>query len=277
MTTTSSPPLRRSLRSVAGWIWRRVRDGVSAHSRFIFLSPPFLHVQRVLNKASRTITPYRVRDYVDFMVLRQVFDAGHYDIGRLARGPELEARYQRIVEAGGTPLIIDCGANIGASPGYFADRFPRARVVAIEPEPGNFKLMRMNCRSERIVCLNAAVASTAATGRVVDPGEGNWGFRVEPSAEGDVRFVSIGDLLRDSRWLGATPFIVKIDIEGFEAELFSANTDWIDRFPLMIVELHDWLLPKAGTSHAFLKAISALNRDFVHLGENIFSIANLLM
>ena len=73
---------------------------------------------------------------------------------------------------------------------------------------------------------------------------------------------------------GYTPFLAKIDIEGAEADLFSRDTDWIDQFPLIIVELHDWLLPKQGTSRNFLRCIAARNRDFVYLGENIFSIRN---
>jgi hypothetical protein len=56
--------------------------------------------------------------------------------------------------------------------------------------------------------------------------------------------------------------------------VFSENTEWIARTPLVIVELHDWLLPKAGTSRPFLQCISQLNRDFVSIGEDIYSIAN---
>jgi hypothetical protein len=70
------------------------------------------------------------------------------------------------------------------------------------------------------------------------------------------------------------PFLVKIDIEGAEQDLFSCNVEWIEKFPILIIELHDWLLPSQGTSRNFLKAIAPLDRDFVFFGENIFSIAN---
>ena len=40
----------------------------------------------------------------------------------------------------------------------------------------------------------------------------------------------------------ADPFIVKVDIEGFEADLFSANTQWVGRTPIIITELHNWLI-----------------------------------
>ena len=59
-------------------------------------------------------------------------------------------------------------------------------------------------------------------------------------------------------------FITKIDIEGFEDDLFSSNTDWIDDCLLLIIELHDWMMPKTANSNNFLKAISAKKRDFVY-------------
>jgi hypothetical protein len=42
------------------------------------------------------------------------------------------------------------------------------------------------------------------------------------------------------------------------------------------VELHDWLLPKAGTSCSFLHCAGQHDRDFVVVGENIFSIGKML-
>jgi len=33
--------------------------------------------------------------------------------------------------------------------------------------------------------------------------------------------------------------VVKIDIEGGERQLFASGTSWIDKFPLMIIELPD--------------------------------------
>jgi hypothetical protein len=56
--------------------------------------------------------------------------------------------------------------------------------------------------------------------------------------------------------------------------LFAQDTGWIAEFPILIIELHDWLFPKKGTSQNFLKAIAAHDRDFVYVGENIFSLRN---
>ena len=70
------------------------------------------------------------------------------------------------------------------------------------------------------------------------------------------------------------PFITKVDIEGFEGQLFSNNTQWMDKFYLIALEVHDWMLPKQGISKNFLSAHSKLNRDFYLRGDTVFSIKN---
>ena len=55
--------------------------------------------------------------------------------------------------------------------------------------------------------------------------------------------VSINDLLKINN--NYKLFIVKVDIEGFEQNLFLSNTNWIDNCMLIIIELHDWMIPKS--------------------------------
>ena len=43
-----------------------------------------------------------------------------------------------------TPLIIDCGANIGLSVLYFRRLFPNAKIIAFEPDEGIFKILQKN-------------------------------------------------------------------------------------------------------------------------------------
>src|SRR5438309_286226 len=42
------------------------------------------------------------------------------------------------------PLIFDCGANIGMAVLYFKWMYPRSRIVAFEPEPATFELLKRN-------------------------------------------------------------------------------------------------------------------------------------
>ncbi|HLJ62523.1 MAG TPA: FkbM family methyltransferase, partial [Stellaceae bacterium] len=162
--------------------------------------------------------------------------------------------------------------NIGVSADYFAQTFPAARIVAVEPDPGNIALARRNCTAPSVDFIEAGIASLDGRATLADPGFGAWGLRTEREEEGPVALISIESIL--ARYPDATPLLAKIDIEGFEAELFSRNTGWVARFPLIIIELHDWLMPGRATSANFLKTVASLNRDFTYRGENVFSFAN---
>ena len=213
-------------------------------------------------------------------VIVQVLKNSDYNFGRLKRAKELSDLYARLAQSGKSPLIVDAGANIGASAVYFAYSFPEARVIAIEPERSNFELLTANTADLPVECLNAAVAASPGTLNVVDPGEGFWGYRTTAApgsaAVHPVDCVTIDDIYQRHAQ-DSVPFIVKIDIEGSESELFAANTGWVDRTPILIIELHDWLMPGTANSRAFLQCIAGRNRDFVYLGENIFSIDNSLV
>jgi FkbM family methyltransferase len=218
----------------------------------------------------------------DINVINQIFSTRDYDFSKLRRGAELRASLS-VLGGGRSPLVVDCGANLGASAVFFQSFIPGCRVVAIEPEQSNYDLLRVNTSGLSVECVRAAVASTAGHALVTDPSRrGNKAsFRTQvlavPARTQDViPCVSINDVFADNART-CFPFIVKIDIEGAEAELFSANTEWVDQTPLIIIELHDWLLTRQGISANFLRCISQHDRDFVHIGENIFSIKNDLM
>jgi FkbM family methyltransferase len=211
-------------------------------------------------------------------VIKQIFTQNDYNFGRLRRGGELNDLYHRIA-ATKTPLIVDAGANIGASSVYFAYSFPKARVVAIEPEQSNFELLTANTTGVAVECVHGALASSRGRVGVVDVGEGYWGFRTGAAVAAgqadapSVDCVTINDIYA-AHAQDCAPFMVKIDIEGGESELFSGNTEWVARTPLIVIELHDWLMTGTANSRTFLQCIAAQNRDFVHIGENVFSIDN---
>jgi len=68
------------------------------------------------------------------------------------------------------------------------------------------------------------------------------------------------------------PFLLKIDIEGGEKCLFEGDCSAISRFPLIILEPHDWLLPGEGSSLPFFRFHVAAGREFCMKHENIASI-----
>jgi FkbM family methyltransferase len=210
----------------------------------------------------------------DLGVFEQIFVAQDYSLGRLRRGREIIENYDAIIASGRTPIIVDAGANIGASVVYWALHFPAARILAIEPNPANFRLLKKNTEGLNVVLHEAAIGSFDGSASLIDPGEGEWGYRTSRNDTGSLMALSMTGLLERHAAENCKNFLVKIDIEGAEADLFASHTDWVDSFDLQIIELHDWLMPKQGTSRNFLRCIAGLDRDFVHIGENIFSIKN---
>ena len=211
----------------------------------------------------------------DLGVIQQIFAAEDYSIERFKRGPEIRTTYENILTLGLKPLIIDAGANIGASAVYFGVMFPGAHIVGLEPDKCNFELLLKNSTGLDVDARCAAIASSSNPLYLIDPGEGEWGYRTVKKGAGiRVPAVPATGLVEEKVALGYQPLIMKIDIEGGEDDLFSCDIGWIDLFPLIIIELHDWLLPRAGSSRNFLRCIAERDRDFVYYGENIFSFKN---
>jgi FkbM family methyltransferase len=211
----------------------------------------------------------------DLGVIQQMFESQDYSFERLRRGPELTALYKTIAGTRRQPLILDAGANIGASVVYFHLAFRAAHIVALEPERNNFEVLKQNVAGIDVDARCEAIGAVSGEAQLIDPGEGEWGYRTVSASGGErVRVLSASELVKQKTARGYEPFIAKIDIEGGEGDLFSSDTGWVDQFPVLIVELHDWLLPGSANSRNFLKCVAALNRDFVYIGENVFSIRN---
>ena len=194
----------------------------------------------------------------DIGVIHEIFLQQVYAVNKLRRGSEIEAIYEDIVSSGKQPLIIDAGANIGASAVWFSIKFPKSHLIAIEPEAENFSLLERNTINLDVDARNAAIGCQDGFVSILDPGEGAVGYRTLNSDTHGVERISLSRIVEVGMRAGRDPFIAKIDIEGGESDLFSQSTEWIAKFPLLIIELHDWLLPKSASSMNFLKAIPAV-------------------
>lgn len=202
----------------------------------------------------------------DLETFEQVFVHREYDF---SGWPAHEAAIDEAYAADPSPAIIDCGANVGYSSIWFAQRYPRATVYAIEPEPGNYVMLERNVAPYPNIKPIAAGISDAATHlSLVNPDNAAWSCRTIVDEHGKIPAVTVANLLGDR-----APLIVKVDIEGHEAELFRSNTAWVQSTPLVVFEMHDWLIQWGGTAHAVLRCLTQEQRDYLTRGENMFSFA----
>jgi FkbM family methyltransferase len=139
-------------------------------------------------------------------------------------------------------FILDLGANVGYASALFASRYPQVRVLAVEPDPRNFELCRRNLApyGDRIQLLNGAVwpsCSRLALTHEFGSGLATQVKAADSGAKGNVEAWDIQTLLDFAQ--ADVADIVKIDIEGTEAALFSANTEqWLPRVRNICIELH---------------------------------------
>ena len=266
------PPPLTHLKKFAGFLFRLARNIL--RGRYIRLSPNLKGRICFYDRKFSKFFTIQSRGHIDSGTANQIYDSEDYSLNGFAREQDIIEEYERILTTGKIPLIYDCGGNIGLASRYFAENFPAARVICIEPEKGNMVQARKNCKKfDNVIFREAAIGSTVGFVTIMDENANADAFRVLTSEKSDkTEMVNIDQLLKENN--EGSLFIVKIDIEGFEENLFSQNTEWIDDCMLLIVELHDWMLPGSANSSNFLQVISHKNRDFVHRGENIFSIRN---
>ena len=140
-------------------------------------------------------------------------------------------------------VIVDAGAHIGLASAAFASRYPDATIIALEPEPENYKVLQANARLyPNIHPVCAGLWNKRTHLHIQDTSVDTWSFRVveDPSATG-IAAIDIFSLMQD---FGLKRIdVLKIDIEGSEVEVLKHSAPWIDSVDTLIIELHDRFRP----------------------------------
>jgi FkbM family methyltransferase len=168
-------------------------------------------------------------------------------------------------------LILDLGANVGFSTAYFLSIFPKARVVAVEPDERNLIVCKANLSpyGDRVKILHGAVWSRPATlqllkGAFRDGRE--WATRVsEPIEEVQtsvgVQAWDIGSLIELSGF--STVDLLKVDIERAELAVFGESAgSWLHKIRNICIELHG-----KDCEDAFFAALKDFEYELGYSGE----------
>ena len=170
-------------------------------------------------------------------------------------------------------VVVDAGANTGMASAYFAEQWPDALVIAVEPDEENFALLeRHTAAYPNVRRVRAALWTAPGTVPLSDPGEGPWAYRVDVDgtvpATGtavEVPAVDLPTLLADH---GVDHVdVLKCDIEGSELEVFADSARWIDKVDVVVAELHDRMKP--GCSRAFFRATEGFTLEHFR-DEDVF-------
>lgn len=158
-------------------------------------------------------------------------------------GEVFHHRYYDLPLASAPDTILDLGANTGLTAVYLGRAYPDARLACVEPVPGNLRMLERNLALNTIRAEVIAGAVHVADGSVrIELGQMDYGHKVagatpEPAgASIEVAAFSVPTILRRLGWprIG----LLKVDIEGHEKALFSADCDWLDLVDAMCIEIH---------------------------------------
>ena len=124
-----------------------------------------------------------------------------------------------------SPMIIDCGANIGLSVLYFKSQYPNAVIHAFEPDPAAYEKLVANMEAngfENVFTYKAAV--WIEDGELIFETDGSCGGHIGDNAS------SVGVTVKARKLDGLLDKHVdflKIDIEGAESDVIMHSKELI--------------------------------------------------
>lgn len=138
-----------------------------------------------------------------------------------------------------TPVIYDCGANIGMSLAYFRQHYPAARMVAFEADPTIGQVLADNLTVngiQNVELINKAVWIND-TGVDFSSAEADAGSIYSTGQRQRVPSVRLREyLLREPRI-----DMLKMDIEGAEADVLADCRDVLNNVRNMFIEYHSYV------------------------------------
>ena len=169
-------------------------------------------------------------------------------------------------------VIVDAGANIGLASIFYANKYPEAKIIAIEPEPSNYEMLRKNVASyPNVFPIQAALWSKKTKLSGVPFVSRHHMYQVREDLGTDegccsgTSGLSLQDLMTEFEIQQID--ILKVDIEGSETEVFQGSPTWIQHVGVIAIETHDWM--RSGCSEIVCAAATEFELKWQH-GETTY-------
>jgi FkbM family methyltransferase len=175
---------------------------------------------------------------------------------------------------------MDIGAHVGAFTLFAAGRATQARIIAVEPEQGNFALLKrnieMNGFTGRIAAENIGIGSGEDSPLYDASGE----HRSEPVALGSsgepllIHTVTLAALLE--KYSVARLDLLRLDCEGAEYDaLYSLSDDTLRRIRCIAMEYHHVTLNPAYRSDTLIAFLTSKSfRVIQHRESMLIAVHN---
>jgi FkbM family methyltransferase len=164
-----------------------------------------------------------------------------------------------------SPLILDCGANIGLSVLNFKRMYPQARIIAFEPDPQMCDVLRRNVNVNQLADVEIVEAAVwteqGVLGFVPDRADGGRVCTNSERHTTKVRCVRLRD------YLDKPVDLLKLDVEGAETSVLLDCRDRLSNAKTIILEYHSF----AGCEQGLDQLLAALReqgfRFYINQGQ----------
>lgn len=203
---------------------RELRDLVSKINDLRSLDENNIFRFPMLGEEVQLYLPYARFDYIQKHILA---DADFFE-GDLLR------HVRQTYFSGARCKVLDVGGNIGNHAVFFS-KFCNAEVVSFEPQPAIFEILKKNIEMNApdVVAYNLALGKTEGGATFKDYDSLNTGgTRISVTTSGPIKVCPLDSFdFKDVHFM-------KIDVEGFEGEVFKgAKRTILESKPIIWVEI----------------------------------------
>ena len=96
-------------------------------NNFIIIFPRIISIMikkiLIYDKNNKRFFYQNIRSYSDILTVHEIFSSEHYNLKNFKIFENIQSYYEYILNKNFSPLIIDCGSNIGSSSTYFDKLF----------------------------------------------------------------------------------------------------------------------------------------------------------
>jgi FkbM family methyltransferase len=139
------------------------------------------------------------------------------------------------------PVIVDCGANIGLMSIYWKRAYPRARIVAFEPDPDVFRVLSWNVAHLGLPDIELVQRAVwMCTDELPFWVEGADAGRLVHQSDDPPRPTRLVQTVRLRDYLATEIDMLKLDIEGAEVEVVLDCLDRLKNVHNVHVEYHSF-------------------------------------
>lgn len=149
-----------------------------------------------------------------------------------------EKEIYKFKSSSSSPLIIDCGANIGLSVIYFKQNYPTAKIIAFEPDQKAFLALKDNLAifgfNDIEFYENAVWKDESSLNFLADGADG--GHLVDGNNNDLIKVKTV----KLSQYLKQTVDFLKIDIEGAEKIVLEESREYLKNVANIFIEYHSF-------------------------------------